>query len=65
LKDEVEVVKPDGKRKMVRGAAAKIILWMTEHADFFNSADVRGQVRFDFAGEGGCASPKVEIAPSA
>lgn len=61
--DEVEVI-VDGKRKTHRGAAAKMIRWVSEHADFFNSPDVRGRVFFDFAGDGGNATAKVEATPS-
>jgi len=63
LKDEVEVI-VEGKRKTHRGAAARMIRRISEHADFFNSPDVRGRVFIDFAGEGGNATAKVEVAPS-
>jgi hypothetical protein len=64
LKDEVEVI-VDGKRKTIRGAAGKMIRWIAEHADFFNSSDVRGEVVMNFAGEGASISPKVNVAPAA
>lgn len=57
-------VNDGGKRKTVRGAAAKMIRWLTEHADFFNAPDVRGAVEFNFAGEGESVSPKIKAAPT-
>ena len=63
MSDQVEVI-VDGKRKTIRGAAGKMIHWLAEHADFFNSPDVRGEVTMNFAGEGASVNPKVSVAPS-
>jgi hypothetical protein len=60
---DVEVI-VDGKRKTVRGAAGKMIRWLVEHADFFNSPDVRGEVTLNFAGDGACVSPKISASPT-